>query len=121
MLNSCSSTLDVPYDLVEHVSWLIHGRQQGLNSPWRRLDCFKQVLLALAHFRKNEAFPQLAAEFGVSTATAWRYVTKRWMIWRPGHRDCTNPLSDWVKTNSSSLTAPSSPATASARISRTTC
>ncbi|MFQ6200084.1 IS5/IS1182 family transposase, partial [Streptomyces sp. NPDC000405] len=26
--------LDVPYELVEHVSWLIHARRRELKSPW---------------------------------------------------------------------------------------
>ncbi|MEU4173208.1 transposase family protein, partial [Streptomyces sp. NPDC026665] len=66
--------LDVPYELVEHVSWLVHARRREVNSPWRRLGCFKQALLALAHLRKNETFAQVDAGFGVSEATAWRYV-----------------------------------------------
>lgn len=69
-----SSTLDVPHELVEHVSWLIYERRRELNSPWRHLGCFTQALPGLAHLRKNETFPQLAAGFGVSTTTAWRYV-----------------------------------------------
>ncbi|MBB5109747.1 hypothetical protein FHS40_008877 [Streptomyces spectabilis] len=68
--------LDVPYELVEHVSWLIYTRRRELHSPWRWLGCFKQVLLALAHLRKNETFAQAGAGFGVSEATAWRYVTE---------------------------------------------
>lgn len=36
--------------------------------------CFKQALLVLAHLRKNETFAQVGAAFGVSEATAWRYV-----------------------------------------------
>lgn len=82
-----SSTLDVPHELVEHVSWLIHARRQELNSPWRHLGCCKQALPALAHLRKNERFPQLAAGFGVSTATAWRYVDETLKVlaaWTPG-------------------------------------
>lgn len=82
-----SSTLDVPHELVEHVSWLIHARRQELKSPWRRVGCFKQALLALAHLRKNEMFPQLAVGFGVSTATAWRYVDETLDVlaaWAPG-------------------------------------
>ena len=30
----------------------------------------------LAHLRKGETFAELAAGFGVGTATAWRYVTE---------------------------------------------
>ncbi|MET7695298.1 IS5/IS1182 family transposase, partial [Streptomyces sp. NPDC005483] len=29
------STLDVPHELVEHVSWLIYTRRRELRSPWR--------------------------------------------------------------------------------------
>ncbi|MEU3756862.1 IS5/IS1182 family transposase, partial [Streptomyces olivoreticuli] len=37
--------LDIPRELVEHVSWLIHARRRELNSRWRKLGCFKQALL----------------------------------------------------------------------------
>jgi hypothetical protein len=37
--------LDVPHELVEHVSWLLYARRRELNSPWRKLGCFKQALL----------------------------------------------------------------------------
>ena len=30
----------------------------------------------LAYLRKGETFAELAAGFGISTATAWRYVTE---------------------------------------------
>jgi hypothetical protein len=62
------STLDVPHELVEHVSWLIYTRRRELRSPWRKLSCFKQALLTLAHLRKNETFAQAGAGFGVSEA-----------------------------------------------------
>jgi hypothetical protein len=35
----------------------------------------------LAYLRKGETFAELAAGFGIGTATAWRYV-KSWRIWR---------------------------------------
>ncbi len=79
--------LDVPYELVEHVSWLICARRRELNSPWRKLGCFKQALLVLAHLRKNETLAQLGAGFGVSEATAWRYVDETVEVltaWAPG-------------------------------------
>ncbi|MEU0374608.1 transposase family protein [Streptomyces sp. NPDC006283] len=56
-------------------------------SPWRCLGCSKQASLALAHLRKNETFPQFAAGFGVSTATAWRYAEETVEVlaaWAPG-------------------------------------
>ncbi|WP_234345532.1 transposase family protein, partial [Streptomyces griseus] len=91
------SMLDVSYELVEHVSWLIYARRRELNSPCRRLGCFKQALLALAHLRKNETFAQLAAGFGVSTATAWRYVDETLDIlaaWAPGLHEALTGLGE---------------------------
>ncbi|PNE40636.1 transposase [Streptomyces noursei] len=68
--------LDVPHEVVEHVSWLIYARRGELNTRWRRLGCFHQALLALVHLRKNETLAQIGAGFGVSTATAGRYVNE---------------------------------------------
>ncbi|MFJ2899153.1 transposase family protein [Streptomyces sp. NPDC087218] len=81
------ATLDVPHELVEHVSWLIYARRRELRSPWRRLSCFRQALLTLAHLRKNEAFAQVGAGFEASEATAWRYVDESLDVlaaWAPG-------------------------------------
>ncbi len=89
--------LDVPYELVEHVSWLICARRRELKPPWRRLGCFKQALLALAHLRKNETLPDLAAGFGVSTATAWRYTSETVEVlaaWAPGLREALAGLGE---------------------------
>ncbi|MFH9016701.1 transposase family protein [Streptomyces sp. NPDC017943] len=68
------ATLDVPHELVEHDFWLSYARRCECGTRWRRLGCFHQALLALVHLRKNETLPQLAGGFGISTATAWRYV-----------------------------------------------
>ncbi|MGC0407311.1 hypothetical protein RKD31_000819 [Streptomyces sp. SAI-163] len=68
--------LDIPHEVVEHVSWLIYARRRELRSRWRRLSCFQQALLVLVHLRKNETLHQVGAGFGVSTATAGRYVTE---------------------------------------------
>ncbi|WP_371656732.1 MULTISPECIES: transposase family protein [unclassified Streptomyces] len=89
--------LDVPHELVEHVSWLLHARRSEINSPWRRLGCFKQALLALAYLQKNETFAQLGAGFGVSEATAWRYVDETLEVlaaWAPGLREALVGLGD---------------------------
>ena len=51
-----------------------HRRQIG--SCWRKLNPGRQALLVLAYLRKGQAFAELAAGFGISTATAWRYVTE---------------------------------------------
>lgn len=68
--------LDVPHEVVEHLSWLIYARRCELNSRWRRLGCFRQALFVLVQLRKNETLAQVGARFGVSTATAGRYVTE---------------------------------------------
>lgn len=81
------ATVDVPYELVEHVSWLIYARRCERGSRWRKLSCFKHAPLVLVHLRKNETLPQLAAGFGVSTTTAWRYVDETLDVlasWTPG-------------------------------------
>ena len=36
----------------------------------------RQALLVLAYLRKGETFAELAAGFGIGTATAWRYVSE---------------------------------------------
>jgi len=51
-----------------------HRRQIG--SPWRKLSPGQQALLVLAYLRKGETFAELAAGFGIGTATAWRYVSE---------------------------------------------
>ncbi|WP_420162283.1 transposase family protein [Nocardiopsis sp. CNT-189] len=43
-------------------------------SRWRRLAPAAQALPVLAHLYKGEPFAQVAAGFGVGTATARRYV-----------------------------------------------
>ncbi|CCK24497.1 hypothetical protein BN159_0118 [Streptomyces davaonensis JCM 4913] len=75
------STPDVPHELVEHVSWLIYARRCEQGTRWRKLSCFRQALLALA---------QLGAGFGISEATAWRYVDETVDVlaaWAPGLRE----------------------------------
>ncbi len=66
--------LDVPHELVEHAAWLLYEHRRARNTRWRKLRCFQQALLALVHLRRNETFSQLGAGFGISQATAWRYV-----------------------------------------------
>ncbi|MFJ3786192.1 transposase family protein [Streptomyces sp. NPDC090093] len=87
--------LDVPHELVEHVSWLLHEHRRARNTRWRRLGCFQKALLTLVHLRKNETFSQIGAGFGISQATAWRYVDETLDVlagWAPGlHEALTGP------------------------------
>jgi len=55
---------------------VIRRHRKRIGSPWRKLACAQQALLVLAYLRKGETFAELAAGFGIGTATAWRYVTE---------------------------------------------
>jgi len=55
---------------------VIHRHRVRIGSPWRKLNPTEQALLVLAYLRKGETFADLAAGFGIGTATAWRYVTE---------------------------------------------
>ena len=55
---------------------MIRRHRAEIGSPWRRLNLGQQALLVLAYLRKGETFADLAAGFGIGTATAWRYVTE---------------------------------------------
>jgi Helix-turn-helix of DDE superfamily endonuclease len=58
------------------VSRIIRRRRASIGSPWRALNPGQQALLFLVYLRKGETFAELAAGFGVGTATAWRYVNE---------------------------------------------
>src|SRR6202011_6266824 len=58
------------------VSGIIRRHRASIGSPWRKLNPGQQALLVLAYLRKGETFAELAAGFGVGTATAWRYATE---------------------------------------------
>jgi hypothetical protein len=70
--------LDVPRELVTYVARLLHAqrRQVGTRRGTRKLTCFYQALLVLVWFRKGEDKTTLGAGFGVSRATAYRYVAE---------------------------------------------
>lgn len=72
----CRAMLDVPHEVAEHVSRPIYARRRELNSPWHRSSCFHQALLTLVHLRTNAPPAEGTAGFGVSTATAGRYVAE---------------------------------------------
>jgi hypothetical protein len=55
---------------------MIRRHRAAIGSAWRKLNPGQQALLVLVHLRKGEPFAQVAAGFGVGTATAWRYVTE---------------------------------------------
>ena len=67
--------LDVPRELVVKLAGLLRGerRRRGTRRGTRALSCWKQALLGLVWFRKNEEMTALAAGFGISRATGYRY------------------------------------------------
>ena len=59
-----------------YTAGIIRRLRRRIGSPWRKLNPSRKALLVLANLRKGETFAELAAGFGISTATAWRYVTE---------------------------------------------
>jgi hypothetical protein len=57
---------------LDYTAGIIRRHRKQIRSPRRKLNPGRQALLVLASLRKGETF----AEFGISTATAWRYVTE---------------------------------------------
>jgi hypothetical protein len=55
---------------------IIRRHRRASGSAWRKLDPGQQALLVLVYLRKGETFAEVAAGFGVGTATAWRYVNE---------------------------------------------
>ncbi|MFI7650847.1 transposase family protein [Micromonospora sp. NPDC049460] len=70
--------VDVPRELVRHLARLLatERRARGTRRGTRALTCFYQALLVLVWFRKAEDKTLLGAGFGVSRATAYRYVSE---------------------------------------------
>jgi hypothetical protein len=61
---------------LHYLAGVIRRHRKRIGSRWRKCNPGQQALLALAHLRKGETFAELAAGFGISTTTAWRYATE---------------------------------------------
>jgi uncharacterized protein (DUF433 family) len=61
---------------LSYVAGVIRRHRQKTGSCWRKLNPGRQALLVLSYLRKGETFADLAAAFGIGTATAWRYATE---------------------------------------------
>jgi DDE superfamily endonuclease len=68
--------LDVPGDLVLFVSGLLAARRHeaGTRKGTRKLGTYRQAVFGLAWFRDKASIPRLGAGFGLSQATACRYL-----------------------------------------------
>jgi DDE superfamily endonuclease len=73
-----SCLLDVPRELVQYVCRLLAAerRARGTRAGTRALTCWYQALPVLVWFRKGEDKSLLGAGFGVSRATAYRYLAE---------------------------------------------
>jgi DDE superfamily endonuclease len=70
------AALPLSRQTLDYTAGIIRRHRKQIGSPWRKLNPGRQALLVLAYLRKGETFTELAAGFGVGTATAWRYVTE---------------------------------------------
>src|SRR5436305_14586666 len=70
------AALPLSRQTLTYTAGVIRRHRKQIGSPWRKLTCAQQALLVLAYLRKGETFAELAAGFGIGTATAWRYVTE---------------------------------------------
>jgi hypothetical protein len=72
----CPAALPLSRQTRSYTAGVIRRHRRQIGSPWRKLNPGQQALLVLADLRKGETFAELAAGFGIGTATAWRYVTE---------------------------------------------
>jgi len=68
------AALPLSSQTLTYVAGIIRRHRKKIGSAWRKLNPGRQALLVLAYLRKGETFADLAAGFGIGTATAWRYV-----------------------------------------------
>ncbi|MFI6734423.1 transposase family protein [Nonomuraea sp. NPDC050451] len=74
------AAVDLWHQTLNYVAGVIRRHRKAIGSIWRRLNPGRQALLVLVYLRKGETFTELGAGFGVSTATAWRYVEETVML-----------------------------------------
>lgn len=74
------AAVDLSRSTLNYVAGLIRRHRKAIRSAWRLLNPGQQALLVLVYLRKGETFDELGAGFGVSTATAWRYVEETVML-----------------------------------------
>jgi hypothetical protein len=72
----CPAALPLSSHALNYTARIIRRHRKQIGSCWRKLNPGRQALLVLAYLRKAETFAELAAGFGVGTATAWRYATE---------------------------------------------
>jgi DDE superfamily endonuclease/Helix-turn-helix of DDE superfamily endonuclease len=68
--------IDLSSSALRFLSGLLAAHRRERGTRWRRLPVARQALLVLAHLRCGHTYAQLAAGFGVGTATVCRYVAE---------------------------------------------
>jgi Helix-turn-helix of DDE superfamily endonuclease len=87
----CPAALPLSRQTLTYTAEVIRRHRKQASSPWRKLNPGRQALLVLAYLRKGETFAELAAGFGVGTATAWRYVTETVALLAARSPSCGSP------------------------------
>ena len=70
------AALPLSAQTLTYAAGVIRRHRKKIGSAWRKLNPGRQALLVLAYLRRGDTFAELAAGFGIGTATAWRYVTE---------------------------------------------
>ncbi|WP_030223503.1 IS5 family transposase [Streptomyces bikiniensis] len=70
------SGVDVSSSTLRFLTARLRTSRHERGTRWRRLTCGRQALLTLAHLRCGHTYAQLSAGFGVSVATAYRYIAE---------------------------------------------
>ena len=104
----CPAALPLSRQALDYTAGIIRRHRKQIGSPWRKLSPGQQALLVLACLRKGETFAELAAGFGVGTATAWRYVTETVALLAARLRSCARRCGERARpgTPTWSSTAP---------------
>lgn len=96
------AALPLSRSTLTYLAGVIRRHRAAIGTRWRRLNPGQQAMLVLVHLRKGETFAEVAAGFGIGTATAWRYV-----------RETVALLADRSPTLDQALRAAKRPATPS--------
>ena len=70
------AALPLSSQTLHYTAGIIRRHRKKIGSPWRKLNPGRKALLVLACLRKGETLAELAAGFGIGTATTWRYVSE---------------------------------------------
>jgi len=70
------AALPLSRQTLDYTAGIIWRHRKRIGSCWRKLNPGRQALLVPAYLRKGDTFAELAAGFGIGTATARRYVTE---------------------------------------------